>query len=233
MQTFSNRQVAAVTAALALLLLAWDVSGLDLATAHWFGGAGGFPLRDNGWLSEVMHDGGRRLAWGFAVSLCVAVWWPVGPLRRLTFHRRLQLAVAPLLAVLAVSALKSVSSTSCPWGLADFGGVAHYTPHWGQVFAPDGGSGRCFPAGHAASGFAFVGGYFAFREAAPAIARRWLAASLLAGAVLGLGQQIRGAHFTSHTLWTAFICWCVAWAMDGLCARISARGAEAVRGEAA
>lgn len=233
MQTFSNRQVAAVTAALALLLLAWDVSGLDLATAHWFGGAGGFPLRDNGWLSEVMHDGGRRLAWGFAVSLCVAVWWPLGPLRRLTFHRRLQLAVAPLLAVLAVSALKSVSSTSCPWGLADFGGVAHYTPHWGQVFAPDGGSGRCFPAGHAASGFAFVGGYFAFREAAPAIARRWLAASLLAGAVLGLGQQIRGAHFTSHTLWTAFICWCVAWAMDGLCARIGARAADAGRGEAA
>ncbi|MDO8387550.1 MAG: phosphatase PAP2 family protein [Polaromonas sp.] len=233
MQTFSNRQVAAVTAALALLLLAWDVSGLDLATAHWFGGAGGFPLRDNGWLSEVMHDGARRLAWGFAVSLCVAVWWPVGPLRRLTFHRRLQLAVTPLLAVLAVSALKSVSSTSCPWGLADFGGVAHYTPHWGQVFAPDGGSGRCFPAGHAASGFAFVGGYFAFREAAPAIAWRWLAASLLAGAVLGLGQQIRGAHFTSHTLWTAFICWCVAWAMDGLCARIGARAADAGRGETA
>ncbi|MDP2032631.1 MAG: phosphatase PAP2 family protein [Polaromonas sp.] len=233
MQTFSNRQVAAVTAALALLLLAWDVSGLDLATAHWFGGAGGFPLRDNGWLSEVMHDGARRLAWGFAVSLCVAVWWPLGPLRRLTFHRRLQLAVTPLLAVLAVSALKSVSSTSCPWGLADFGGVAHYTPHWGQVFMPDGGSGRCFPAGHAASGFAFVGGYFAFREAAPAIARRWLAASLLAGAVLGLGQQIRGAHFTSHTLWTAFICWCVAWAMDGLCARISASAMCADRGETA
>ncbi len=223
MQTFSNRQLVAITAALAVLLLAWDVSGLDLATARWFGDAAGFPLRDNGWLTLVLHDAAKRLAWMGVLLLCVAVWWPAGPLRRLSFHRRLQLALTPLLAVLLVSALKSSSRTSCPWGLADFGGVAHYTLHWGRLFAPDGGSGRCFPAGHAASGFAFVGGYFAFRGTAPALARRWLAVSLLAGAVLGLAQQIRGAHFTSHTLWTAFICWCVAWATDGLCTRCGDR----------
>lgn len=233
MQSFSNRQLAAITAALALLLLAWDFSGLDLPLAHWFGGPAGFPWRDHVLLTDVLHDGAKRLAWVLVLLLCVAVWWPVGALGRLTFHRRLQLAVSSLLAVLAVSALKSVSSSSCPWGLADFGGVAHYTPHWAHVFASDGGSGRCFPAGHAASGFAFVGGYFVFRETAPAIARRWLAVSLLAGAVLGLAQQMRGAHFTSHTLWTAFICWCVAWAIDGLCARCGDRAMDAAAGEAA
>ncbi|MGQ2979857.1 MAG: phosphatase PAP2 family protein [Polaromonas sp.] len=227
MQNFSNRQVAAITGVLALLLLAWDASGLDLATAHWFGGGDGFALRDNVWLTLLLHDLARRLAWMLALLLCVAVWWPVGWLRQLAFHRRLQLAATPLLAVLAVSALKSFSTTSCPWGLAEFGGVAQYTPHWQHVFAPDGGSGRCFPAGHAASGFAFVGGYFAFRETAPAVARRWLLASLLAGVVLGLAQQMRGAHFTSHTLWTALICWCVAWAVDGLCARFSASAMRA------
>ncbi|MDP2818581.1 MAG: phosphatase PAP2 family protein [Polaromonas sp.] len=232
MQSFSNRQLAAVTAALGLLLVAWDFSGLDLALAHGFGGAGGFPLRDNAFLTVVLHDGAKRLAWLLALGLCVAVWWPVGWLRRLPMHRRLQLASTTLLAVLVVSALKSFSTASCPWSLADFGGVAHYTPHWQHVFAPDGGSGRCFPAGHAASGFAFVGGYFAFRETAPVIARRWLAAALLVGLALGLAQQIRGAHFTSHTLWTALICWCVAWAMDGLFARVGARATGADPGEA-
>jgi membrane-associated PAP2 superfamily phosphatase len=220
MQRFSNKQLAAMTSALALLLLGWEFSGLDLPLARWFGGPAGFPWRDNIFLSDVLHDGVKRLAWALALGLCVAVWWPVGGLGKLALQGRLQLAITPLLAVLAVSALKAFSTTSCPWGLADFGGVAYYTPHWQNLLTPDGGSGRCFPAGHAASGFAFVGGYFVFRESAPAVARRWLVGSLLAGTVLGLAQQIRGAHFTSHTLWTAFICWCVAWAVDGLFARI-------------
>lgn len=221
MQSFSNRHLAAFTAALALLLLAWDFSGLDLALAHGFGGAAGFPLRDNTFLTVVLHDGARRLAWLLVLGLCVAVWWPVGWSLRLRVHRRLQLAATPLLAVLVVGALKSFSTASCPWSMADFGGVAHYTPHWQHLLTPDGGSGQCFPGGHAASGFAFVGGYFAFRDTAPVIARGWLAAALLAGGVLGLAQQIRGAHFTSHTLWTAFVCWCVAWAMDGLFTRLA------------
>ncbi len=33
---------------------------------------------------------------------------------------------------------------------------------------------------------------------------------LLAGLLLGAAQQLRGAHFMSHTLWTGWICWSVA-----------------------
>jgi len=40
------------------------------------------------------------------------------------------------------------------------------------------------------------------------------AAALAAGLVLGLAQQARGAHFMSHTLWSGWVCWCVAWAVD-------------------
>jgi membrane-associated PAP2 superfamily phosphatase len=29
--------------------------------------------------------------------------------------------------------------------------------------------------------------------------------------VLGLAQQWRGAHFMSHTLWSAAVCWMIAW----------------------
>lgn len=204
----------AVTLAGLAVLLAWDASGLDRALAAWAGGAHGFALRENYFLSVVLHDWGRRLSWLAALLLCLGVWWPVGPLLKLSASARLRLATATLLAALAVSLLKGLSATSCPWDLRDYGGLARYASHWSQK--PDGGSGHCFPAGHASSGFAFVSGYFAFRDTDAAVARAWLAAALGAGLLFGAGQQLRGAHFMSHTLWTAWICWVVAWAAQGV-----------------
>ncbi|MBX3653499.1 MAG: phosphatase PAP2 family protein [Ramlibacter sp.] len=213
MHNVSARTLVLATAGLTLALLGWDYSGLDLTLARWFGGPAGFPLHDAWWLENVAHEGGRRLAWAIALALCLGAWWPVGPLRRLAFNRRLQLASTTLLAVALISILKSFNHTSCPWDLAEFGGVAHYVSHW-ALAQTDGGPGRCFPAGHASAGFAFVGGYFAFRGRAPHLARAWLVAAVAAGLALGWSQQMRGAHFMSHTLWTGWVCWCLAWALD-------------------
>jgi membrane-associated PAP2 superfamily phosphatase len=207
-----QRLLPAATAAALTGLLLWDALSLDLTLARVMGGDEFFPLRDSFLLTRVLHDGARRLAWAAATLLSVAVWWPVGPLRRLDVQTRAQVAVTGLLAPLAVSALKWFSVTSCPWDLSIFGGVARYFSHWSAI--ADGGSGHCFPAGHASAGFGFIGGYFAFRQVAPNISRAWLHGSLAAGTVLGIAQQVRGAHFMSHTLWTAFICWCVAYALD-------------------
>lgn len=194
-----------LTLASLALVLAWDASGLDLPLAELVGSAQGFPLRDHWFLAGVVHEGFRRLAWLLALALCLGVWWPFGALRRLPQADRLQFAASALLAALAVSLLKAGSATSCPWDLTDFGGPAHYASHWSLL--PDGGPGRCFPAGHASSGFCFLGGYFAFRATDLATARAWLAAAALSGLAFGLGQQLRGAHFMSHTLWTGWICW--------------------------
>lgn len=147
MQKISNRGVVLATALLTAALLAWDVSGLDMALAHISGGSAGFPLQENWFLNQVLHDGAKRAAWVLVLGLCLAAWWPPAWLKQLDFNRRLQLAFTPLLAVFVVSLLKSFSTTSCPWALADFGGVAHYSSHWAQLWQPDGGSGRCFPAG--------------------------------------------------------------------------------------
>jgi membrane-associated PAP2 superfamily phosphatase len=192
-------------------LVAWDASGWDWPLAAWAAGPGGFPLRDHWLLSQVLHEGGRRLSWLVALALCLGVWWPLGPLRRLPAGRRLQLAVATLAAAAAVSLLKGVSTASCPWDLHAFGGFARYASHW--QLQPDGGSGHCFPAGHASSGFAFMAGYFAFEAREPVLARWWLAAAVAVGLLFGIAQQLRGAHFMSHTLWSAWICWVVAWAI--------------------
>lgn len=207
-------EAAWITIALLLLALAWDASGLDLPLARLAGSASGFPWRDHWLLAGVLHEGGRRVAWLLALALCLSVWWPVGPLERTSQGERLQLAVSILLGALGVSLLKWGSQTSCPWDLAEFGGLAHYASHW--TLRPDGGAGHCFPAGHAASGFSFVGGYFAFNASYQRLARQWLAAALAAGVVLGLTQQWRGAHFMSHTLWSAAVCWAIACAVRAL-----------------
>ena len=212
MMRIPGSEVAWLTMAFVAVVLAWDATGLDLPLARLAGSADGFPWRDQWLLSSVLHEGARRLSWVVALVLCLSVWWPVGPLARVPQRTRLQLATTTLLAGLTVSLLKVGSLTSCPWELSDFGGFAHYVSHWARV--PDGGTGRCFPAGHAASGFSFVGGYFAFRPFDDTVARRWLAGALGVGLVLGLAQQWRGAHFMSHTLWTAAICWCTALAVD-------------------
>ncbi len=212
----SNTRIAAISAALLAALLLWDLSGLDLALAHAAGGAQGFALREHWLLTDVLHTGAKALVWLLVMALCLGVVWPAGPLRQLPPARRLQLAASALLASALVSLLKTGSHTSCPWDLNEFGGVARYASHWVGWLDADGGAGQCFPAGHATSGFAFLGGYFAWRGARPRLARRWTAVALLVGFGLGAAQQLRGAHFMSHTLWTGWLCWMTVWLTDPL-----------------
>jgi membrane-associated PAP2 superfamily phosphatase len=194
-------------------LLVWDASAGDLAMARWFGTRYGFGLRDNWFLVNVMHQGARTAAWVVMAVLLIAIGWPVGVLRRLDQRGRVQLALTGIAALLAVSAIKQASHVSCPWDVQDFGGIAPYVSHWAWSMR-DIGPGGCFPAGHASAAFACFGGYFVFRDVAPRVARGWLVAVLIAGLALGLAQQMRGAHFTSHTLWTAWVCWVVALIID-------------------
>ena len=195
------------------LLMVWDYSGLDLAMAHWFGAATGFALNSHWLWRDALHDDIHYLPWILELALLLAIWKPFGTLKLLPTARRTQFALTTLVALLVVSYIKIHSRTSCPWDLKQFGGVATYVSHWAWGIE-DGGSGRCFPAGHASAGFAFVGGYFAFRHHLPQTARRWLVGAMLVGFVFGFSQQVRGAHYMSHTLWTAWFCWTAAATVD-------------------
>ena len=60
--------------------------------------------------------------------------------------------------------------------------------------------GRCFPAGHATAGFAFLGLFYAFRQYKYRLAG--LSAGLALGWIAGIYQMLRGQHFLSHTLFS-------------------------------
>jgi len=194
--------------ALALLIL-WDASGLDLPLARLFGDSHGFALRGSFWLEAVFHQGARDVGWLLLAAIAVGSRFPGGFLRALTPRERFGLWAQPLLCLLAITLMKYGSVTSCPWDLREFGGTLEQVSHW-LPGVSDGGGGHCFPAGHASTGFAFMAGFFVLARAKPRLALTWLAVALLTGLALGLSQQMRGAHFTSHTLWTAWICWTLA-----------------------
>ena len=196
-----------------LLLLLWDASALDVWMAGLFGNTGGFPLQNHWLWSGVLHDKIKPFTWALEIALLVGIPWPFFTLRSLPAVRRAQLAITTVLALLLVSSIKLRSATSCPWDLQQFGGAAVYVSHWARGVL-DGGGGGCFPAGHASAGFAFLGGFFVFRRTHPVLAWRWLAGALAFGLLLGVAQQIRGAHYMSHTLWTAWLCWTCAALID-------------------
>ena len=195
------------------LLLLWDASGLDLVLARMVGAPDGFAWRENWFLVHVMHKGGKHLSWVIFIALLLAIFWPLGFMRRLDRRDRAQLVIATVAALALIAVMKRISHTSCPWSLREFGGAAQYISHWAWGVR-DGGGGRCFPAGHASAAFAYLGGYFVWRRTAPAVARGWLVCTLIAGLLFGLAQQWRGAHFMSHTLWTAWLCWVAGYAVD-------------------
>jgi membrane-associated PAP2 superfamily phosphatase len=187
-----------------LMLLAWEAAGLDLVVSRHYGNAHGFGWRD-AWLTRaLLHDGGRTLGWIVLAVLIGRASVSVTDIE--ARHERWFWLGMTLLCLLIVPTLKRLTASSCPWDLAEFGGVASYVPHW-RLGVHDGGPGHCFPSGHAVAAFAFLTLYFGQRIRRPWLARLSLAVVCIVGAAFGWAQLARGAHYVSHTLWSAWLCW--------------------------
>jgi len=210
-------QLAAPLLGLLLLsvpLIAWD---LDFEVAGWLWRWQGeqWLLKNSIWTETVLHQGGRALSQlGFLIVFVLA--WRSRTrveLRRST-RPLLYLALAVLLSTAVAALGKRAMTYDCPWDMQAFGGDKVSLAVF-ERRPPNVADGHCFPAGHASAGYAWVALYFA--AAAAGLSRRrqrlLLLGALLAGVTLGFAQQLRGAHFLSHDLWTAAICWFVALAL--------------------
>ena len=73
------RRDLAVTLLALAAVLAWDLSGLDLALTHLWGAPTGFAWRDHVLTATVLHEGGRWLAGLALAGLALDAWRPLWP----------------------------------------------------------------------------------------------------------------------------------------------------------
>lgn len=177
----------------------------------------GFPLRTSFLLDVVMHHWAKYavVTIGSLVAGCYALSFLLPALRR-TRRILLYLVLALTLAPLSVTLAKAANNRHCPWDVEEFGGLVPYTGLFGPL-APGIEPGHCFPAGHAATGFALMAFYFAaYALGRRRAARLALSFAIAAGLVLGAGRVLQGAHFASHVIWSGILCWTVMVALYAL-----------------
>jgi membrane-associated PAP2 superfamily phosphatase len=192
------------------LLLAIDPAPLDFWIAgHFHVPGSGFVARDNYWLETILHDRAKTLVIVFVLALGVAL----AASTRLAALRPWRCPLAYALLAIALSTavvppLKVVSAVQCPWDLSAFGGSETFSSLLSTRPSTDH-PGRCWPGGHASTGFSLIALFFALRDRRPRLARGLLVGALAFGSLLAAGRMIQGAHFLSHNLWTLLIDWSI------------------------
>ena len=199
-------------AAFALVVGLFEATSIDLELAERFydRATGRWIWGQTFWANELIHDAGRYLIFLVGVT-ALAIWAVSFGVRRVRPLRRAAgfVVLTIGLATGTVAVLKRDTVVGCPWDLRLFGGERPYVRLFDQ---PPAGleRGGCFPGGHSSGGFSLLAFYFVLRERHRRRAWAALGVGLCTGLVFAFGQWARGAHFLSHDVWSAFICWYVA-----------------------
>ena len=221
----------------ALVFVLFDLTSLD----RWISNllldpaTGQFIFQHNVWFEKATHKWPRVLPdWTgelAVIGLLLSLLWPllrrstqatraverirVAPLLRFTAnHRRdfLYVVVAFALCTGVIHYLKSHTGVYCPVETTLYGGSEAHL-EWYQQFTwlDKAGPGRCWPGGHASSGFTLLALYFvALRHRWPH-ARKLLLAILMVGFIYGTTRVLQGWHYMSHTFWAGIFVWLTSW----------------------
>jgi len=227
-------RMAAVLAVAALVIL-WlgrctDID-LALADAVFDAGSGAFPWR-HAWLAETFSHVILKwllmlLAQGFIGHALLDLSWPRAGTSTLARLRLRIVALSAVLVPLAISVLKQLSTSHCPWDLQRYGGEQPYVRLF-EALPPGAIAGHCLPAGHASSALWLLSLAVFWLPARP---RAACTAAILAtafGALVGYFQQLRGAHFMTHTLWSIWIACAIVLLLVAVLARPSRLAADSI-----
>ncbi|SDA68821.1 Membrane-associated enzyme, PAP2 (acid phosphatase) superfamily [Pseudomonas sp. NFACC15-1] len=200
--------IPAITAII-LVLLEWTDLDMVLARLFYDPTVGNFIGRHSFFLEDILHDRAKQLVIAFSVLAIIGFIGSFFITRLKPFKRELGCLVLSLaLATSFVTPMKAVTAVQCPWSLKEFGGKETYSELLSPRPATDK-PGRCWPGGHAATGFTLFALFFVLRDRRPRLARRALVLALTLGTVFSLGRMMQGAHFFSHNVWTAVFCWLI------------------------
>lgn len=171
----------------------------QLLIQPWINQAGQFYLNDNWYLTDWNHEIFKYIL--IVVYLCFLLLWLfsffITKLKSQRFLYGYMFLISALSTAL-IGLIKSQSSHACPIKMLE------NTPN-GLIWDFSSTNGHCFPGGHASTGFALITGFFVYRLSQHRRALTFLYAGLIIGFILGWGQMMRGEHFLSHNLWTAWI----------------------------
>lgn len=217
-----------------LVFLSFDLTTLDRWLSNQLLDANGqFPLLHNHTFEQVTHKWPRIVPnWTgelAVIGALLSVLWPwlavypqaravrllerlrIAPLLRFTqrYQRDFVFVVTAFaLSTSIIHYLKSHTGVYCPVETTLYGGSQ---PHleWFDHFTwfDKAGAGRCWPGGHASSGFTLLALYFVALRHRWAHARPLLLAVLLLGLVYGSTRVLQGWHYMSHTFWAGIVVW--------------------------
>jgi len=210
--SYALSHVLAIPLLLALLAVAAQRSGLDMAIARalYDPASAQFPLRHAAWLEWIGH----RLLVALPVAMALAALAGALASYRYPAWRPARGALwAVVLTCLAgqaiVMQLKHHTTMPRPYNLEVFGGDTPWPAHWWTLARAA--AGNALPSAHAGAGYALLALYFAGRALGGGRWRWWgLAAGIAAGLACSLVRILQGAHFLSQTLWSAAVMWLVA-----------------------
>jgi membrane-associated PAP2 superfamily phosphatase len=195
--------------AIALCLLELTSIDMDLERLFYDPVTHGFAGKHSYWLETVLHDRAKQVV--IAIGVLAALGYLLGyAIKRLLPYRRefACVVVAMSLSTSYTTPLKALTGVQCPWSISEFGGQESYSKLL-QARPPTNDPGRCWPGGHAATGFTLFALFFALRDRRPRLARASLLVAFSLGTVFSIGRMIQGAHFLSHNVWAAVFCWLI------------------------
>ena len=194
-------------------LILFEHTNLDLVVQDLF-----FNFNTGTWLVDseapllrlIFYSGikGVIIAVGIVTVICFVLSFKNTRLRK--WRQGLLLCILSLALVpLLVAGGKQFTNVYCPYQIQRYDGVVPYVKLLGsypETFHPKR-RGKCFPAGHATGGFAFMALYYVFKKRRARIAG--LGTGLILGWTMGLYQMFKGAHYLSHTVVTMLLAWII------------------------
>ena len=192
------------------LLLWLDPAGLDFAIAEKMYVPGvGFVGHKSYWLENILHDRAKQVVILFSVLVVMGFLASLFMPKLREWRRTLGYVVLAMgLSTAIITPLKALTAVQCPWSLSEFGGEETFTPLLdarAETLKP----GRCWPGGHASTGFSLLALFFALRDRHPRAARVALGVALGLGVIFSIGRMLQGAHFLSHNIWTLLFDWMI------------------------
>lgn len=207
--TFYKRCSIALLLFAAFNIFIGQFTNIDLALEDYYFDAVNhqFPWKSSWFANDLMHgyvkyviiDIGRLL-------ILVVILDLIYPWRIISSWLRVRLrfvAAASFIVTSSVALIKHYSSMHCPWGVDRYGGVAPFIRLF-DVTPNTVSAGHCFPAGHATVGLWLAALCVFWLPHKPKTAFAVFMAGLSVGFALGWVQQMRGAHFLTHTLWSTW-----------------------------